>query len=349
MRQLRQVLLGIGLAIGIAAPVLDFQDAHADARSDARTHYLAGVRSYNAGDYKTAIREFSSAQSLAPADLNNYNLALCYDKLGDAEPAVQYYKAYLDKVPSTDKRGEIEASVQRLEAALKSAGAKKVEEAKRAEEAQKQIEAKRLDDQRRADEEAKRRADEEAAAAKRKADDEARKPAEDPDKIVGVGSTGTPGSGQVRPTGDSQLDRVNGINIDEVRDQRVGGSASGIPSRNRPPANVDPRGGDARGAANPRVGTTEDPNAAPTDPQTAGNQPRTGAQPTAEPAAPTDKPKATPVYKKWWFWAVVGVSAYVLYSIASEDSQSSNQTRTLLPQPNAGGSTGNGGVTLMRF
>ena len=74
---------------------------------------------------RSAIREFSAAQQLAPADLNNYNLALCYDKLGDPEPAVQYYRAYLDKVPTTDKRAEIEASIARLDTAAKSAAAKK--------------------------------------------------------------------------------------------------------------------------------------------------------------------------------------------------------------------------------
>lgn len=347
MRPLRQLLLGIGLAAASVAPVtLVTSDAQADARSEARNHYLAGVKYYNAGDYKAAIREFSSAQSLAPADLNNYNLALCYDKLGDAEPAVQYYKAYLDKVPNTDKRAEIEASMQRLDAAAKSAAAKKAEEARKAEE------AKKLLDQKKAEEEAaaKKRAEEEAAARKQ-AEEDARKAEEtrpNNDSIgprPGVGSTGTPGTGQVRPTGDAQLDRVNGINIDDIRDNRVGGSASGIPDRKRPPSNVDPRGGDPRG------GDPRDPNVGPATPgpQTASADPRsTGAQPNAEPAAPTDKPKQTPVYKKWWFWAVVGVSAYVLYSIASEDSRSS-QSR-LLPEVGTGvAPTGGGGATLFRF
>ncbi|MBA2541347.1 MAG: tetratricopeptide repeat protein [Deltaproteobacteria bacterium] len=299
------------------------------------------MKAYNAGDYKTAIREFSSAQSLAPADLNNYNLALCYDKLGDAEPAVQYYKAYLDKVPGTDKRAEIEASMQRLDSALKSSAAKKAEEARKADEAKRQIDAKKA-----ADEDAARKKAEEDAA--RKAAEEAKRPPPDDDSRgtigpalpggAGVGSTGTPSTGQVRPTGDSQLDRVNSINIDEVRDRRVGGASSGIADRKRPPSRVDPRGG-----VDPALDTTEP---AREGPRTAVADPR-GAQPAAEPAAPTDKPKQTPVYKKWWFWAVVGVSAYVLYSIASEDSQSS-QARTMLPQGSAG-STGSSGVTLMRF
>src|SRR5579863_1195292 len=77
--------------------------ASADDRSDARAHYQSGVQLYNGGDYRGAIHEFQQAQQLLPADLNNYNLALCYDKLGDAASAEQYYRSYLDKVPNTDK------------------------------------------------------------------------------------------------------------------------------------------------------------------------------------------------------------------------------------------------------
>ena len=75
------------------------------------------MKLYSSGDYQGAIHEFSAAQAIAPADLNNYNLALCYDKLGDCRDGIKFYRAYLDKVPNTDKRAEIEASVARLDAA----------------------------------------------------------------------------------------------------------------------------------------------------------------------------------------------------------------------------------------
>jgi hypothetical protein len=39
---------------------------------------------------------------------------------------------------------------------------------------------------------------------------------------------------------------------------------------------------------------------------------------------PGDKPPAAdPIYKKWWFWVVVGVSVYVIYEIANDNSQAS--------------------------
>jgi len=141
--------------------------AWADDRAEARTHYQAGVKAYGSGNYQNAIKEFSAAQQLAPADLNNYNLALCYDKLGDAEPAIQYYRAFLDKQPNADKRAEIEASISRLESALKSASAKKAEEQRKADEARKAEEAK-IEAAHKADEAKK-------AEEQRKADEEARK------------------------------------------------------------------------------------------------------------------------------------------------------------------------------
>jgi hypothetical protein len=321
--------------------------AYADDRSEARQHYQTGVKYYSAGDYRGAIREFSAAQQLAPADLNNYNLALCYDKLGDAEPAIQYYRAFLDKQPNSDKRAEIEASISRLEAAARSAAGKKADETRRLEEARKADDARKAEDARNADE--------------AKADDarrpgpigppagpagsqgpsigaqgpigpspapeaEERKPRKGP---AIAGSVGTPGTASPVPTGDQQLDRVNSINIDEIRDQRMGGASSGM---------TDTRGGPSAGPA--QVGQPGQP---------AAPSPSGPSAPTSEPAlAGSDQPKKeSPVYKKWWFWVVMAVSAGVVYELATSSSEmSSNRSRTLPlmnnnPQP--------GGMTLLRW
>jgi hypothetical protein len=302
----RFLLLLLALFVGFAAP----RAAFADARTDARTHYQAGVKLYGQGDYRGAIKEFSAAQSLMPADLNNYNLGLCYDKLGEAEPAIQYYREFLNKQPNADKRAEIEASIARLEAALKSASAKRAEEARVADEAKRAEDAKRAEAMRKAEEE-------------RRAEEAKRGPVNDPNAVggigagvtagagVGVGSTGTPGTGQAVSTGDAQLDRVSSIDVNSVRDQRVGAGGSVVP---------DTRGGPAA-AGGAQVGTA----AGPQGPQQPG--PAGGLGPDDQ--QPPKKP--TPVYKKWWFWAVVAVSAYVVYSIASEGSNG-NQAR-ILDQP----------------
>ena len=329
----------------------------ADSRSEAKAHYQAGVKAYGGGDYKAAIKEFSTAQELAPADLNNYNLALCYDKLGDPEPAIQYYRAYLDKQPGSDKKAEIEGSINRLESAAKSAAAKRAVK-------EKDEEAKRLAEQKKTDEEARKTED------ARKAEDARKKPTTPPEEIkgdggpgagVGVGSTGTPGGSGTVSTGDAQLDRVQRIDVNSVRDQRVGGQSSGM---------VDPRGAQQPGAVSPGTPAASGGNNAAANidvnaqagggmPATAGAGPATaanqntpsGAQPAGTPD-PSDKPKATPVYKKWWFWAVVAVSAYVIYSIATED-KSDDTTARVMPMPMGRNSNspsgGAAGATLLRW
>ncbi|MFN0250379.1 MAG: tetratricopeptide repeat protein [Kofleriaceae bacterium] len=299
--------------------------AFADARTEARTHYQAGVKFYNAQDYRSAIREFSAAQQLMPADLNNYNLALCYDKLGDAEPAIQYYRAFLDKQPNSDKRAEIDASISRLDTAAKSAAAKKAEEARRADE------TRRAEEARIAAEEAKKAEAARKAEEARKAAEAAKRPG--PDELpeppgtepVAGGSIGTPSSGTAVSTGDAQLDRVQSINIDQVRDERAGSGMVTTP----PPA----------------------PNNANAMPPTAPPAGRNAGMPAnaagTQPMGPQDQPKkADPVYKKWWFWAIVVVGAYVVYQIATEDSPS-NVSRTLLPEGPA--AQPNQGTVLWRF
>jgi hypothetical protein len=280
--------------------------AYADDRGEARTHYQAGVKFYSGGDYRAAIREFSAAQQLVPADLNNYNLALCYDKLGDAEPAIQYYRAFLDRQPSTDKRAEIEASVNRLEAASRSAASKKADEARRAEDA-KPVgpvlgpamgpgvpgpsasvgPAQPVLGPSPAPSAADRR----------------------PGAGVGVavgGSIGTPGSAAPTPapTGDAQLDRVNALNIDEIRDQRANPNG---PRRTGPAVAANDQG----------------------QPLADNDQPPpTVVTPNAAPTQPSPDVSATPLYKKWWFWGIVAVSGYVVYSLATDSSKASTNTRS---------------------
>ena len=88
------------------------------------------------------------------------------------------------------------------------------------------------------------------------------------------------------------------------------------------------------------------PNGAAGAPPNAGPQQTTGTQ---NPADMPPKPE-TPVYKKWWFWAVVAVSAYVVYEIASNDSSSqTTRARETLPLNTPGAGMATGGATLFRW
>ena len=289
--------------------------AHADDRAEAQTHYQAGVTFYTGGDYRSAIREFSAAQQLAPADLNNYNLALCYDRLGDTEPAIQYYRAFLDKQPGTDKRSEIEANINRLEAASQSAASKKADEAKRA-------------------------AGPPPGPVPGPAVGPSAGPAPapspgapgvEPRRKTGpavAGSIGTPSS--AAPTGDPQLDRANAINIDELRDQRLGGAGGGAAAH---------RGG-------PAVAANEAAQPGGPAPAASGAG---AAGVSGQPVPSVDQPRTeAPFYKHWWFWPIAGVVVFVVYEFATSSSSSPSNSGRQLPA-NGHASAQPGGLTLLRW
>ncbi len=123
---------------------------------------------------------------------------------------------------------------------------------------------------------------------------------------TGAGASGTPSTAQAVTTGDAELDRVASINIDSIRDQRLGASGTA--------------GGPAPGPG----GTAASSQSGDAPPQ----------------------PKAKPIYKEWWFWAVVAVGAVVLYEVATSPSEPTRQaTGREAPQSSSASS----GFAVLRF
>ncbi len=114
-----------------------------------------------------------------------------------------------------------------------------------------------------------------------------------------------------RPTGDPELDRVNAINIGAIRDQRRATSPPAGASEQPPP-------GPAANAAGANMAVND-----------------------------SGKKKSKPVYKQWWFWVVVGVSAIILIDIATSGSDD-DVSRALLTDPSLSYGTG-GAPVLLRF
>lgn len=350
-----RLLVSAALSLGALAPsfaALSLVDGRAaladeDPRVTARNHYQAGQKAYAAGDYRLAIREFAAAEQLAPSGFNDYNLGLCYDKLGEADPAVRYYRSYLDRVKDAKNRSAVEASISRLEAALASAQNKEQQrlEAERRAEEQRQAEAARRAEEERLAAEAKAKAEAEAEA-KAKADAEAKARAEAEAAegteggvpggvpggmpggveggVVGGAATGggsdssSPGASSSASTGNPQLDRVSAIDVAAIRTQRLA-QLGGVGGQGQPGAAGQP--GTAGAAGN-------------------------GA--AAQGQADSGRSKGSdPVYKKWWFWAIVGVGAIVIVSAATDEEDAQPGRRSFLLDEVGGG--GRGGATLLRW
>ncbi len=310
--------LFVALVAALALTCLSPRSAAAqeDPRASARIHYQAGQKAYAAGDYRLAIREFASAEQLAPSGYNDYNLGLCYDKIGEADPAVRYYRSYLDRVPDAKNRAAVEASISRLDAAMSSAQTKEqAKEQARLEAERRAEEQRRLEAAKRAEEE--KRAIVEAEAAKLAAAEveakratEAAKRAQDLAGAEGAEApsdgTGDDPKGSTIPgttaTGDPQIDRASAIDLAAIRTERaplMGGN------------------GQAQGDQAPR-----------------GNN---------------SSPSATPIYKKWWFWALIGLGGVIIVSNLADSSDDGGDVRiqrsfTLGAEPGS-----NAGATLLRW
>ncbi|HJL17246.1 MAG TPA: tetratricopeptide repeat protein [Sandaracinaceae bacterium LLY-WYZ-13_1] len=76
------------------------QDEAAPARADAeaRLHFEVGVSHYETGDYRDAIREFEEAYRLSGRPQLHYNLAACYEHLGELERAAEYLERFLGEM-----------------------------------------------------------------------------------------------------------------------------------------------------------------------------------------------------------------------------------------------------------
>src|SRR5436853_4703964 len=104
--------------------------ALADARSEARTHYRAGLELLANGHTERAIEEFKAAYAIRPHPDALYNIARAYVDLGNIPEALNYFKRYLANDPE-DKEQVLQV-MNRLQAAVSKPAAKPEE--KKAEE-----------------------------------------------------------------------------------------------------------------------------------------------------------------------------------------------------------------------
>ena len=89
--------------------------------SRARLHFEAGSSYYREGDYQTALREYQTAYRFAPRPALLYNIAQCWDRLGDKEQTVAYLRRYLEAEPAAEDRPAVERWIANLQRALEDA------------------------------------------------------------------------------------------------------------------------------------------------------------------------------------------------------------------------------------
>lgn len=273
----------VALLISFAPPLVG--QAYAD-RALAQQHYQAGHELFSSGDYQGAIREFETANRLAPSPVLDFNIGLARERLGQLEQAIQHYRAYIAAMPNAGNRAAVDAKIQILE--------------------------KELAEQRSA-----------AAATAPKPDPGI---GGQPSPFAGTAS-GTP-TAEVTP--DTEGDKAFGAVVNSTASAETGAkseAAEGVAAK---------KARDLQRVAQVDIAQIRD------------ERQEAMSAPAPEPIAPAaqsshsdfGKKKAKPAYKKWWFWAIVGVSAYILISMASPDNGNTRDV-PVTPLP--------GGPVLVRF
>jgi hypothetical protein len=80
----------------------------------SRAHYASATAYFDQGDYEHALIEFEEAAKFAPRPEFDFNIARCYELMGDAVKAVTHYRAYLEKRPNASDRADVEDALSRL-------------------------------------------------------------------------------------------------------------------------------------------------------------------------------------------------------------------------------------------
>lgn len=111
--------------LGALAGILLLSSAHAaddEGTASAKRLFKEASRDYQKGRYSEAISEFEAAYRAKPHPFIFFNLARCYEKLNNAPRALAYFRRYVREAPDAKDRGEVEATIARLEHALNERG-----------------------------------------------------------------------------------------------------------------------------------------------------------------------------------------------------------------------------------
>lgn len=117
-RKRRWIPLVLALAGGVAPWALP-DVAHADVRTEARTHFRRGMQLIQDDQLEAGIEELQEAYRILPHPNVLFNIARAYAAASRNEEAITYFERYLESDPAD--RAEVEAQLVQLRAAREAA------------------------------------------------------------------------------------------------------------------------------------------------------------------------------------------------------------------------------------
>lgn len=115
-RELGVAALSLGLTFVNPTRAAEPGESTAEASSAARIAELneSGARAYAERNYRAAIEKFVEAYAIDHDPNLLFNVARCYEKLGDLDAAVEKYQAFV-AAPGADTEGRIKAKASLVE------------------------------------------------------------------------------------------------------------------------------------------------------------------------------------------------------------------------------------------
>ena len=85
----------------------------------AKKHFRVGKKYYEKKEYGTALDEFQKSYDLIRILDTQYNIGLCYEKLGALDKAITALQFYVDGKPGKEEKEEAEARIAWIQAQIK--------------------------------------------------------------------------------------------------------------------------------------------------------------------------------------------------------------------------------------
>jgi tetratricopeptide (TPR) repeat protein len=124
--------MGIGISVSVTSPAWaqrgaggqPAEDAQGGSETDdqaARWLFNSARDAFEAGDYETALQRFQQSYQLSGRPALLYNIGTTYDRLRRDADALAAFERYLELVPDSPSRSEIEARLTVLRASVQQA------------------------------------------------------------------------------------------------------------------------------------------------------------------------------------------------------------------------------------
>jgi tetratricopeptide (TPR) repeat protein len=98
--------------IGVLAPT---GARAASAEKEARALFQRAEMSFNLGKFPEALADYQAAYEAKPLPGFLFNIAQCYRKLGQDVEALDYYRNYVRRFPTSPNRAEVDRRIQEIE------------------------------------------------------------------------------------------------------------------------------------------------------------------------------------------------------------------------------------------